>query len=128
MTNEAFSRVKIDAQLKDEGWEIQNPNEVRYEYPLLVRRFVSSQSPYQGDGHFGTGLHALAAGLTHRRERGVGALTAMHDASELSNDAELREVGRINSAHLKHIVGANLDALGLSLAFGPIDDRNELSG
>ena len=34
MTNEAFSRVKIDAQLKDQGWETQNPNAVRFEYPL----------------------------------------------------------------------------------------------
>ena len=34
MTNEAFSRVKIDAQLKDEGWETQDPNAVRFEYVL----------------------------------------------------------------------------------------------
>jgi len=34
MTNEAFSRVKIDAQLKDEGWETQNPNAVRVERVL----------------------------------------------------------------------------------------------
>ena len=34
MSNEAFSRVKIDAQLKDESWDTQNPNAVRYEYPL----------------------------------------------------------------------------------------------
>jgi type I restriction enzyme R subunit len=34
MTNEAFSRVKIDAQLKDEGWEVTNPNAVRFEYVL----------------------------------------------------------------------------------------------
>jgi type I restriction enzyme, R subunit len=34
MTNEAFSRVKIDAQLKGEGWETQNPNAVRFEYVL----------------------------------------------------------------------------------------------
>ncbi len=33
-TNEAFSRVLIDRQLADEGWEIENPNAVRYEYPL----------------------------------------------------------------------------------------------
>jgi type I restriction enzyme, R subunit len=33
-TNEAFSRVKIDAQLKDQGWGVQNPNSVRLEYPL----------------------------------------------------------------------------------------------
>jgi type I restriction enzyme R subunit len=33
-TNEAFSRVIIDAQLKDQGWEIQNPNSVRFEYML----------------------------------------------------------------------------------------------
>ena len=34
MTNEAFSRVKIDAQLKDQGWEVMNANAVRFEYPL----------------------------------------------------------------------------------------------
>jgi type I restriction enzyme, R subunit len=34
MTNEAFSRVKIDAQLKDQGWDIQNSNAVRFEYIL----------------------------------------------------------------------------------------------
>ncbi len=34
MTNEAFSRVKIDAQLKDQGWDTHNPNAVRFEYVL----------------------------------------------------------------------------------------------
>jgi type I restriction enzyme R subunit len=33
-TTEAFSRVKIDAQLRDQGWEIQNPIAVRYEFVL----------------------------------------------------------------------------------------------
>ena len=33
-TNEAFSRVKIDAQLRDQGWEVENPNAIRYEYVL----------------------------------------------------------------------------------------------
>ncbi|MBS0380681.1 MAG: DEAD/DEAH box helicase family protein, partial [Proteobacteria bacterium] len=33
-TNEAFSRAKIDAQLKDEGWDPLNPNSVRFEYVL----------------------------------------------------------------------------------------------
>jgi len=33
-TNEAFSRVKIDAQLKDQGWETTNPHAVRFEYLL----------------------------------------------------------------------------------------------
>jgi type I restriction enzyme R subunit len=32
VTTEAFSRVKIDAQLKDEGWDILDPNSVRFEY------------------------------------------------------------------------------------------------
>ncbi|WP_374660490.1 hypothetical protein [Inhella sp.] len=31
MTNEAFSRVKIDAQLRDQGWDIANTNTVRFE-------------------------------------------------------------------------------------------------
>ena len=30
-TNEAFSRVKIDAQLRDHGWDVENPNAVRFE-------------------------------------------------------------------------------------------------
>ena len=30
MTNEAFSRVKIDAQLRDQSWEIENPSAVRF--------------------------------------------------------------------------------------------------
>jgi type I restriction enzyme R subunit len=34
MMNKAFSRVQIDAQLKDEGWETQNPIAVRFEYGL----------------------------------------------------------------------------------------------
>ena len=33
-TNEAFSRVKIDTQLKDRGWEVLNTNAVRFEYVL----------------------------------------------------------------------------------------------
>ena len=32
--NEAFSRVLIDAQLADQGWNMQDPNSVRYEYAL----------------------------------------------------------------------------------------------
>jgi type I restriction enzyme R subunit len=32
--NEAFSRVIIDSQLADQGWNTQNPNSVRYEYVL----------------------------------------------------------------------------------------------
>jgi hypothetical protein len=33
-TNEAFSRVKIDAQIRDQGWDVENPNAVRFEYVL----------------------------------------------------------------------------------------------
>ena len=38
MTNEAFSRVKIDAQLRDLGWEVENSNMVRFEYVLADGR------------------------------------------------------------------------------------------
>jgi len=34
MTNEAFSRVRIDAQLKDQEWDVGNGNSVRFEYVL----------------------------------------------------------------------------------------------
>lgn len=33
-TNEAFSRVRIDAQLRDQGWDVLDINAVRYEYVL----------------------------------------------------------------------------------------------
>lgn len=33
-TNEAFSRVKIDAQLKDQDWDVLDVNAVRFEYVL----------------------------------------------------------------------------------------------
>jgi type I restriction enzyme R subunit len=36
-TNETFSRVKIDAQLKDQGWDVLNTNAVRFEYVLPDR-------------------------------------------------------------------------------------------
>lgn len=37
-TNEAFSRVIIDAQLKDQGWNTRDQNSVRFEYTLKVGR------------------------------------------------------------------------------------------
>jgi type I restriction enzyme R subunit len=36
--NEAFSRVIIDAQLKDQGWNTSDQNSVRYEYVLKIGR------------------------------------------------------------------------------------------
>ncbi len=36
-TNEAFSRVKIDAQLRDQGWDVLDTNAVRFEYVLPDR-------------------------------------------------------------------------------------------
>jgi type I restriction enzyme, R subunit len=33
-TNEAVSRVKIDAQLRDQGWDVLDINAVRFEYVL----------------------------------------------------------------------------------------------
>lgn len=33
-TNEAFSRVRIDAQLRDQGWDVLDINAVRFEYVL----------------------------------------------------------------------------------------------
>lgn len=38
MTNEAFSRVIIDAQLKDQGWNTNDHNSVRFEYVLKAGR------------------------------------------------------------------------------------------
>lgn len=35
MSNEAFSRVRIDALLKDQGWKVGDPSAVRFEYDIL---------------------------------------------------------------------------------------------
>ncbi len=37
-SNEAFSRVIIDAQLKDQGWNINDQNSVRFEYIFKIGR------------------------------------------------------------------------------------------
>jgi type I restriction enzyme R subunit len=43
--NEAFSRVKIDVQLGDDGWEIENPNAMRFEYMLdAVDRSIGAEA------------------------------------------------------------------------------------
>jgi len=34
LINEAFSRVVIDSQLRDVGWDLKDGRSVRYEYPL----------------------------------------------------------------------------------------------
>jgi type I restriction enzyme R subunit len=36
-TNEAFSRVRIDAQLRDQGWDVLDISSVRFEYVLPDR-------------------------------------------------------------------------------------------
>ena len=54
MTNEAFSRVKIDAQLRDQGWPVVNPNAIRYEYVLPSGRI--------GGGRFHSGQFRKIAG------------------------------------------------------------------
>ena len=60
-TNDAFSRVKIDAQLKDQGWDVLNPIAVRSDLgsvqeaqqgqlSLLRRRIPSDLGSVQGTG------------------------------------------------------------------------------
>jgi hypothetical protein len=52
-TNEAFSRVKIDAQLKDQGWDVLNTNAVRFEHVLPDRTKADQRrigpAPSRGD-------------------------------------------------------------------------------
>ena len=48
MTNEAFARVKIDAQLTDQGWDMLDTNAVRFEYVLpdgTTRRLRALRPP-----------------------------------------------------------------------------------
>lgn len=56
-TNEAFSRLKIDAQLKDQGWEVLNTNAVRFEYVLPDR----TKADYVHCDHHGRALAKKAA-------------------------------------------------------------------
>ncbi|MCI0655354.1 MAG: hypothetical protein L0Y39_12920 [Methylococcaceae bacterium] len=74
--NEAYSRVVTDAQLKDQGWNVQDQNSVRYEYvlPDTGRRFqdekqitittLQSMVSIYGDyssGYFGLIIAAMNA-------------------------------------------------------------------
>ncbi len=49
-TNEAFSRFKIDAQRKDQGWDVQNPNAMRFEYVLQDKTKADYVSATATDG------------------------------------------------------------------------------
>ncbi len=56
-TNEAFSRVKIDAQLKDQGWDVVNTNSVRFEVVLPDR----TKADYVLCDRFGRSLAVIEA-------------------------------------------------------------------
>ena len=56
-TNEAFSRVKIDAQLKDQGWDVLNTNSVRFEVVLPDR----TKADYVLCDRFGRSLAVVEA-------------------------------------------------------------------
>lgn len=56
-TNEAFSRVKIDAQLKDQGWDVLNTNAVRFEVVLPDR----TKADYVLCDRFGRSLAVVEA-------------------------------------------------------------------
>lgn len=56
-TNEAFSRVKIDAQLKDHGWDVLNTNAVRFEVVLPDR----TKADYVLCDRFGRSLAVIEA-------------------------------------------------------------------
>lgn len=56
-TNEAFSRVKIDAQLKDVGWNLTDGRSVRFEYVLPD----GSRADYVLTDRHGRALAALEA-------------------------------------------------------------------
>lgn len=56
-TNEAFSRVKIDAQLKDQGWDVLNTNAVRFEVVLPDR----TKADYVLCDRFGRSLAVIEA-------------------------------------------------------------------
>ena len=57
-TNEAFSRVKIDAQLKDQGWDVLNTNAVRFEVVLPDR----TKADYVLCDRFGRSLAVVGRG------------------------------------------------------------------
>jgi type I restriction enzyme, R subunit len=63
MTNEAFSRVKIDAQLKDESWDTLNPNEC---IEILTQEFHRGRCKMLGEMATGTGKTRTAAALIKR--------------------------------------------------------------
>lgn len=73
-TNEAFSRVKIDAQLKDAGWDLTDGRSVRFEYPF---------------GDAGRADYALF----DRHGRPLAALEAKRASASLVAEAEGQAIG-----------------------------------
>ena len=48
-TNEAFSRVKIDAQLKDQGWDVLNTNALPAAEQSAIRQQVETFTDFTAD-------------------------------------------------------------------------------
>lgn len=60
--NEAHARVLINERLKDQGWDIQDPNAVRYEFPLKGGSFAD----YVLCDRHGRSLAVIGRGKTSR--------------------------------------------------------------
>jgi type I site-specific restriction endonuclease len=67
-TNEAFSRVKIDAQLKDQGWDVLDTNAVRFEYALPDK----TKADYVLCDRHGRALAVISDNPVHKSERLYG--------------------------------------------------------
>src|SRR5579864_1401654 len=92
------------------------------------RFFGPSSRTCELDRLLRAGLDALAARFARRRPRCVCGLPPVGEALELPEHAEPAEVGVVDPPDVEDIDRADLDALGLALALGAIDDGGELSG
>lgn len=119
-TNEAFSRVKIDVQLKDQSWEIDDPNAVRFEVMLgdgtradyllcdrhgrslaVIEAKKAATNPAEAEAQ----AKAYAALKASSCTRGLELYTTLHDFPPDADDlaAVLHVTSRIDNAELRAI-------------------------
>jgi hypothetical protein len=88
-TNEAFSRVKIDAQLVDQGWDVLDINAVRFEVVLPDRTKADYVLCDRNGGRVRSGRVAVISG--HGEGAGMLAMSFIVRAGVESDAWHLRD-------------------------------------
>src|SRR5207302_780343 len=86
-------------------------------------RAIGLRRPNERDRFLGAGDDAKPAGVARIGARRVRRLPPVDDALQSPEKGEPSEIAVIDSPHLEHVIGADLDAITLALAAAAIDRR-----